>query len=79
MKQAALDQSTVDRIAGFRKRKFQQYPDLSRSVSSITRELEAQDRASSILQMEEDPRAERLDQKFDSYHQGRVGSLQYAA
>lgn len=76
MKRVALDDNIERRIAGFRKRKFLQYPDLSRSVNSITRELEAHDRASSILQMEEDPRAKMLDHQFDS---ARIAGLQYAA
>lgn len=51
MKQALLDK----RISGFIKRKSEQFPDLDRSVTDITRELEAQERATHMIHLVEEP------------------------
>ncbi len=67
--------ATQRKIDGFLSRKFKQHTDLDRSVAEITRELEAQDRATSILHWAEEPRAEELDHEF-SFR--RASNLQYA-
>lgn len=71
MKKATLER----KIDGFLSRKLKQHADLDRSVAEITRELEAQDRATTILHWAEEPRAVDLDREY-SYQRG--GSLQYA-
>lgn len=71
MKQATLER----KIDGFLARKFQQHGDLDRSVAEITRELEAQDRAATILHWVEEPRAVDLDHEYE-YQRG--GTLLYA-
>ncbi len=62
MKQAILDK----RISGFIQRKNEQFPDLDRSVAEITRELEAEERATNLIHSALEPRI-------------RVRGLQYAS
>lgn len=71
-----MTNATQRKIDGFLGRKFKQHRDLAdRSVADITRELDAQDRATNILTWVEEPHAVDLDREY-GYLRG--GSLQYA-